>query len=151
NLESTTNNLDFKVNLAPLALRSIDGLTFGNLKNSSGNLTGMLNITGTPSAPLINGTLTTDDMQTTVSMLDASFRMPKEPVEFNRNGINFKDFKIYEQQNQYAAIAGMVRTKNYVDYILDLNINAQKWNPISSTQKDYEMLYGDLILSANLS
>lgn len=151
NLESTTNNLDFKVNLAPLALRSIDGLTFGNLKNSSGNLTGMLNITGTPSAPLINGTLTTDNMQTTVSMLDATFRMPKEQIEFNRNGINFKDFKIYDQQNQYADIAGMVRTKNYVDYILNLNINAQKWNPISSTQKDYEMLYGDLILSANLS
>lgn len=151
NLESTTNNLDFKLKLEPLALKSIDGLTFGNLKNSTGTLKGTLDIKGTPDAPLITGLLTTDNMQTTVSMLDVAFTMPKETIEFNTNGVKFNNFKIYDPNNQYATISGLLRTKNYADYIMDLNINSQQWNPISSTQKDYEMLYGDLFLSANLA
>lgn len=150
-LESTTNNLDFKLKLEPLALKSIDGLTFGNLKNSTGSLKGTLDIKGTPDAPLITGLLTTDNMQTTVSMLDVAFSMPIEQIEFTRSGINFRDFKIYDPNNQYATISGLLRTQNYTDYVMDLNINAQKWNPINSSQKDYEMLYGDLFLSANLA
>lgn len=144
------NNLDFKLNLAPLSLASIDGLTFGNLKNSSGNLNGSLAIRGSVSKPQVLGEINTENLATKVSMLGVLFSLPKEKIAFTNNGIVLDNFKIYDEENSFLSLNGTIRSRDFTQYFLDLNIGANHWKPINSTQKDYDMLYGELYLTTDL-
>lgn len=144
------NNFDFKLNIQPFTFKSIEGLTFGNLKNSSGALNGLLNIRGTIDRPRITGDLYTDNIQTTVSMLNGSFKLPKERIAFTERGIVFDNVKIQDYKNTTATLDGRVNTRDYINYFLNLDFNSNNWSPINSKSKDYEMLYGKLFMSANI-
>jgi translocation and assembly module TamB len=144
------NNFDFLLSLNALNLKSIEGLTFGSLRNSSGFLRGELDIKGTVDSPLLKGELRTDQLQTTVGMVNSVFKLPSEKITFTNGRLNFENFKILDANNRAATLSGMVRTRNYVDYFLNLNFSADRWQPINSTAKDYEMFYGKLLFSANV-
>ncbi len=151
-LEPTDGNaLNFKLNIEPLALASIEGLTFGNLKNSSGYLKGNLDIKGTVEAPKVTGFLETDNLITKIQMLGVQYSMPKERIDFSSKGIAFNEFKIYDEQNKFLSIDGLIRSRDMSNYFLNLTVKADNWKPISSTEKDYDMLYGDLFMSSNLA
>jgi len=145
------NNFDLALDLKALSLKSLEGLSFGSIKNSSGFLRGNLDIKGTADSPLITGTLRTDNLQTTVSTLNAAFKMPSETITFNNRSLNFDQFRILDMNNREATINGKIRTRNYIDYFLNLQFNADKWQALNSTQKDNEMFYGKLFFSANLN
>lgn len=145
------NNFNFGLNISPLSLKSIEGLTFGNLKNSSGNLTGDLKINGTFDKPRIAGDLLTDNLKTTVSMINGTFLFPKEKISFTDRGIVFDQLKVYDYRNKYATIDGRVMTRDFTSYFLNLNFNADHWSPINSTNKDYDMFYGKLFMSSNIN
>jgi len=145
------NNFDFVLDLKALSLKSLEGLSFGSIKNSSGFLRGNLNIKGTVDTPDIKGTLKTDNLQTTVTTANASFKMPSETIIFDKGGMNLDQFRILDMNGREATINGRVRTRNYVDYFLNLQFHSDKWQALNSTQKDNEMFYGKLFLSSDLN
>lgn len=146
------NELDFKANFTTFSLKSIEGLTFGNLRNSSGIITGDLDIKGTVEKPLVNGVLKTDSLKTTLSMFNTYMSMPEETIRFNSGkGLYFDRFRIYDRYNKLATLSGSMNTDNFIDYTLDMNLKATNWQAMNSTVKDNESIYGKLFMSANLS
>lgn len=145
------NNFNFDLNISPLSLKSVEGLTFGNLKNSSGLLTGNLKLLGTFDKPKISGDLLTDNLQTTVSMINGTFLLPKEKISFTDKGIILDKVSIYDYRNKYATLDGRVLTRDFTSYFLNLNFTANDWSPINSTNKDFEMFYGKLFMSSNIN
>jgi translocation and assembly module TamB len=146
-----SNQFNFDLNLNALSLKSIQGLTFGSLKNSSGFMRGNLNIKGTTDRPRILGELNTDNLKTTVAMLNAPYTMPAEKITFATEGILLNNFTIKDQYGKDANIDGRVRTRDYTKYFLNLTVKANKWTAVNSTKKDNELFYGKLILSTNLT
>lgn len=153
NLKPVDNNeLDFKANFRTFSLKSMEGLTFGNLKNSSGTITGDLDIKGTVANPLIEGSLKTNQLKTTLTMFNTFMSMPDETIRFDRGrGLYFNNFKIYDQYNKLATINGRLNTKSFTEYSLDMNLTANNWQAMNSTAKDNESIYGKLFISANLN
>lgn len=147
------NNNDFDLTLLikPLTLESVQGLTFGALKNSSGSINGELAIKGTMDKPLITGSLHTNELATNVAMLNAYFKMPKETIEFEPRRIIFNDFHIEDRNGHPATLEGKVFTTNFTDYFLNINFTAQRWQALHSQKKDNPEYYGDLVFSTNLN
>jgi translocation and assembly module TamB len=107
------NDFTFNLKVNPLSLKSIEALTYGNLKNSQGNLTGNLDITGTIDKPSIIGNITINNVVTTVDMINGKFSLPQEKINFTKNGIEFNNFNIYDYRNQKAQLDGRIRTKDF--------------------------------------
>lgn len=145
------NDFNFNLLINPIAIKSIEGLTFGALKNSSGLLKGNLNISGTFSEPKIRGAITTEDITAKLAMTNGVLKMPKETITFNQQGIVFNNFKIYDYKDNSASINGKVITRTYSNYYLNLDIIADKWTPVHSTKKNSDLFYGDLMLSSNIN
>ncbi|MGN6567520.1 MAG: translocation/assembly module TamB domain-containing protein, partial [Flavipsychrobacter sp.] len=145
------NDFDFTLLLKALNMQTIDGVTFGKLKNSSGYLRGDLHITGTTASPLITGELHTDQLATTVVMLNSYYKMPAEKITFTKDGIDFHDFKIYDSAGNDAVITGNVNTKDLPNLTMDLHVRAKDWRAIHSTSGDNKTYYGDLLLTTNLN
>jgi hypothetical protein len=142
--------LDFTLKLNALSLHSIEGVTMGNLRKSSGFIRGNVQIQGPTSAPRLTGELHTDNLETTVSMLNAYFKMPAEKIVFNGNNIAFNNFNILDSAGQKATISGTVNTEDLSNMAFDLNFRSKQWRALHSTPKDNKNFYGDLLLTTNL-
>lgn len=145
------NNFDFDVLLNELRLKSFEGFAQKQIHNSSGALRGKLNVLGTVAAPVITGDLNTDNLQTTVSVLNATFRMPQEKISFGQSGIHFNQFKILDSAGQPAIIDGSILTKDFRDMNLDLDVKANKWKALSSSKGNSDLFYGSLLLTTHLA
>lgn len=144
------NNFNFDLFLNALNLKSFEGLAQKQVHNSSGFVRGKINAKGTTALPLINGTIYTDKLQTTVTALNATFKMPQEKILLSESGIQFDNFKILDSAGQVASINGSILTGNYKNLSLDLQVKADKWKALSATKADNKLFYGSLLLTTNL-
>lgn len=144
------DQFDMKLSLAPLNVKSIEGMTNYAIKNTQGTITGNLQINGTPSEPELNGTVKTNQLTTNVSMLNQPFTMPDEIITFTRGGIRFNNFDVYDSVKNKATINGRIITNDYQNMNLAMRINARNWQAMNSTARDNKEFYGKLFLSTKM-
>ncbi|MFI5195603.1 MAG: translocation/assembly module TamB domain-containing protein [Chitinophagales bacterium] len=147
---SDGNDFKFNLDVTALALHSFETIAMKQVRNSSGYLRGKLQAQGTISAPRITGELHTDNLVTTVSQLNATFKMPSEKIGFTGDGISFNNFAIYDSAGNKAVFNGNINIADLSDIQLNLTLKAEKWRALHSTVKDNKVFYGDLLLTTNL-
>ncbi|HVW14917.1 MAG TPA: translocation/assembly module TamB domain-containing protein [Mucilaginibacter sp.] len=142
---------DLNLDIARLNMKSIQGFTFGSIKDAKGDITGKLKITGTTSAPVIRGDVGFNQVGFNVAMLNSYFTMPKETITFNDQGVQFNNFTMVDSLGNKAVIAGTVFTKNYTDFDFGLNITTNDFRVINSTQENNKLYYGKLYLNSRIT
>jgi len=154
NLDGTyrADNSSFNLNLdmKHLNLKSVQGFTAGNITNSSGYLTGNFKVTGTVKDPKVLGELKFNDGAFTVVPISSSFKLLNDKIEFNERGIYFEKFSLSDENNNTLNILGRIDTPNYRDFAFNLNVNADNFRAINSTEKDNDLYYGELYLDTRL-
>jgi len=145
------NDFNFKLDVNALSLHSFEGLSLHQVRNSSGYVRGNLVLEGTASAPVITGELHTDNVVTTVSQLNATFKMPAEKMVFTKGNIAFTDFTVADKDGNKAQINGSLNVADISNMQMDMNVRASKWRALQSTQKDNKLYYGDLLITADIT
>ncbi len=148
--QNNGNDFNFNIDVNALALHSFESIAQNQVHNSSGYLRGRLNAAGTLSAPLITGELKTDNLVTTVSQLNAVFKMPSEKIEFTNSGLQFSNFTIHDSADNKAVFNGSINTTDLSNISMDMKVAARNWRALNSTSKDNKTFYGNLLLTANL-
>ena len=148
--QSDGNDFRFNIDVNALALHSFETIAMNQVRNSSGYLRGKLQLLGTVSAPRITGELRTDNLVTTVSQLNATFKMPSEKISFTGDAVSFSNFTIHDSADNKAVFNGNINIADLSDIQLDLTLKADKWRALHSTAKDNKIFYGDLLLTTNL-
>ncbi len=149
--ERNGNDFEMQVAVKALALHSFESLAMNQIKNSTGYIRGDLHLTGTASAPKINGQLKTDNLRTTITTLNSNFKFPAETIKFNDDVITFNKFNILDSPDNKATIDGSVNIKELTNPTMDLDIKAKNWRAVHSTAKDNKTFYGDLYMTTNLT
>lgn len=142
--------IDATLDLKPITVKTIEAFSLGNLKGSQGDLTGSLKITGTTSAPRINGELTFNDAIINASMLNSNMKIDGQKIYFNNQGITFRQFNIVDSRNNVARINGSIRTTTYTDFDFNLNLTTDDFEVMNSTRADNDMFFGKMYLTSNL-
>jgi hypothetical protein len=147
---SPQSRFDLDLKIVKLNMKSIEGFSFGNIKEATGDITGELKITGTTAAPSVRGDINFNKAGFNVSMLNSYFTMPKESITFNNDGIRFNDFTLVDSTGNKAVVAGTIYTTNYTDYKFGVDIKSNNFRVINSTQDDNKLYYGKLYLNSNI-
>ncbi|RYF90056.1 MAG: hypothetical protein EOO00_09365, partial [Chitinophagaceae bacterium] len=134
-----SSRFDMQLNIVNLGMKSIEGFSFGAIRNASGNITGGLKITGTTDAPAVRGDINFNKVGFNVSMLNSYFTMPRERITFNEEGIYFNDFTLVDSTNNKAVISGTLYTKTFTDFRFGLDINARNFRIMNSTRADNKL------------
>ncbi|WP_462264707.1 translocation/assembly module TamB domain-containing protein [Mucilaginibacter sp.] len=142
--------LDMNLNIVNLGMKSIEGFSFGSLKNASGNITGALKITGTTAAPAVRGDINFNKVAFNVAMLNSYFTMPNESITFNNDGILFNDFTLVDSTGNKAILSGTLYTKTFTDFRFGLDLRMDNFRVINSTQADNRLYYGKLFLDSRI-
>lgn len=145
------STFDMNLNIVNLNVKSVEGFSFGSIRNSTGSVSGQLKISGTTSAPIIRGDVNFNKVGFNVSMLNSYFSMPKESITFNNDGILFNDFTLVDSLGNKAIVTGTVYTKTFTDFKFGLNIDANNFRVINSTQADNKLYYGKLFIDTHIT
>lgn len=143
-------SMDFTLDVEPLTMHTVEAFSLGYLRNTSGSVNGSLHITGTPDEPRINGALQFDQASMNVAMLNATFNIDEQRVQFNNNGLRFNRFVLKDGKGNSAILNGTINTKTYTDYAFGLTLTADDFQVLNSTQQDNDLYYGQLFISTNL-
>jgi hypothetical protein len=146
-----SGTFDMNLDIVNLNMKSIEGFSFGSIRNSKGTINGQLKISGTTSAPVIRGDVNFNKVGFNVSTLNSYFTMPNESISFNNDGILFNDFTMVDSLGNKAIITGTVYTKTFTDFKFGLNIDAQNFRVINSTQADNKLYYGKLFIDTHIT
>lgn len=144
------NNFNLQMDVHALNMRTAEGLSAGQLRYSSGKLTGDIDITGTIDKPKLNGELRTDNVQTTIVQLGAPFMMRNEVIGFQGDRIVFDDFTLEDDRGNEGVLTGNVGIKTLNRPVLDLNFKAEHWQVLNSTAAQNDFFYGKLFISSNI-
>lgn len=144
------SRFDLNLNIVRLNMKSIQGFSFGNIRNSTGTITGQLKVTGTTDAPSIRGDINFNKVGFNVSKLNSYFTMPQESITFNNDGIRLNDFTLVDSTGNKAVVTGTVYTKTYQDFRFGIDINANNFRAVNSTQADNKLFYGQLYVNTNI-
>ena len=145
---SPSQNFDLKLTIGHLNLKSLEGFSSGNFRNSTGFLNGNLSITGSIPKPLLIGEIKFNQVGFNVSRLNDYFSMPEQKVSFNQKGLLFKSFTLIDSAGGKAELDGEIQTKNYVDYDFFVDINSHDFRVINSTSANNKLYYGQLYISS---
>lgn len=145
------SKIDMTLSIISLKMKSIEGFTFGSIRRATGDLTGQLKITGTTSAPVVRGDVNFNKVGFNVSMLNSYFTMPNEKITFNNDGILFNDFTMVDSLGNKAIVSGTLYTKTFTDYKFGIDINANNFRVINSTQEDNKLYYGKLFIDTHIT
>ncbi len=145
------SKMDFVLNIKSLQMRSLEGASLGNIKNSEGYISGKVNIAGNMNAPDIDGQLKFFETSLMVTKLNSVFKVDKEQiVAIDNEGLRFKDFTIRDAGGNRFNIHGNAFTKNYVNYTFDLSLKANDFQAINSSRADNQAYYGKIIFDMEI-
>ncbi|MFD2597506.1 translocation/assembly module TamB domain-containing protein [Sphingobacterium corticis] len=142
--------INASLELKPMMMKTLEAFSLGNLKDTEGDITGKINITGTTATPQISGGLTFNNSKMNVAMLNSTMLINNQTISFNDQGIRFRQFEIRDAKNNTARIDGRVLTKDYSDFGFNLSLAMDDFEAMNSTSEDNEMFYGQMYLTTNL-
>ncbi len=147
---SPQNSFNLDLNIVKLNAKSVQGFSFGSIREASGTISGDLKITGTTDAPSIRGDVNFNKVGFNVSTLNSYFILPQESITFNDAGINFNNLTLVDSTGSKAIVSGVILTKTYTDFDFGLHIHSDNFRVVNSTQADNKLYYGKLYLTSDI-
>lgn len=148
--ETTNSTFDMNLDIQAIPLATVEALTSGAVRNTSGNINGKFSITGTTKQPSVNGGLNFDKAAFNVSMLNNYFKIDQQKLLVNEEGIRFNNFQVADSVNNKLVLDGIAATSNFSNYNLDLTVKADNFRALNSTRRDNDIFYGQLFFDSNL-
>ncbi|MGI9526318.1 MAG: translocation/assembly module TamB domain-containing protein [Weeksellaceae bacterium] len=142
--------LNLVLNLKKLQMKSLEGITKNEIKETEGYLSGDLNISGTTKAPRILGTLALNDVGMQITQSGSDFRNINDEIYFREQGIVFDQFKVNDNSGNSLIVDGQVSTQTYTDFAFNLDVNSENFKVVDSEEDLNQMMYGTLIIDADL-
>ncbi|WP_124981319.1 translocation/assembly module TamB domain-containing protein [Nonlabens xiamenensis] len=140
--------LDLDLDIEKLGMETIAGLSQDFLKEGAGYVSGHLDVTGTSLEPQYDGSLKFNQAEINVAMLDTSFKMEDEEIKVNNEAILFDGFDISDVNNNQFSVTGEVGTKSYLNPTFDLQVRAEDFMALDSSEEDNDLYYGKAVFDA---
>ncbi|MDP1725227.1 MAG: translocation/assembly module TamB domain-containing protein [Bacteroidota bacterium] len=142
--------LDFNVDIERLNLKSIEGFTAGQIRQSSGYLSGKIHIGGSGSKPVINGNIGFRDAAFNIAYINNNFTLKDEHLKLDPDGIYFRSFTILDAYGQKAIIEGAVYTRDFNKMKFDLTIKTNKFTVMNTSLRDNPLYFGKVLMSSTI-
>jgi translocation and assembly module TamB len=145
------SEMDISIDIQKLQMKTIEDLSFGAIRNGKGFIKGKVSLQGKTVAPDIDGSIGFNDASMVVAMLNNEFKVDNEQIIAVDNvGLKFNRFTVRDAAENRLTINGSVLTTNYVNYQFDLNLRANNFQGLNSSQINSKLYYGKLFFDTNL-
>lgn len=150
-LYNTSNSsFDMDLDMQRLNLNSIQGFTLGNISDASGFLYGAFKISGNVDAPKVRGDIAFNNAVFRITPLNSQFKLGPDKIVFNGDGILFNNFSLADSADNNLRLNGAIYTQTFTDFRFNLELDADNFMAINSTEKDNDLYYGKLFFDTKM-
>lgn len=139
NTEKINGNLDIEA----LYLKPFEPFFSDILSNTSGNLKGNLDVSGSLSRPVVNGIIKMQDVAAKIEYLGGQFKFENSNLSLSENSIS-TNVELIDINKQRAMLTGKVDHTYYEDFQFDLKFNAKNFKFLNTQQTAGALYYGVL-------
>lgn len=143
--------LDFTIDINKISTKTVEAFSFGQLKNARGNLSGLLNLKGEPSKPVLDGAIKFDTVSFSLVQLGAIYRIQNQSMTFKNSVISFNKFVVADTLGQRMNINGSLSLQNIPNFNYKLNIDTKNFMVLNGSRKDNDFFFGKGFVDANLN
>lgn len=140
---------DQHLDIRRLNMQTIEALSFGSLRNSSGYLTADLVIEGTTEAPSLAGRFGFPEAGLTPDLLGVPFTLKNQFIYFDDEGIRFDKFSFKDSTGNAATLDGRINTTNFSDFGFNLSFDTKGFTLLDTKEGDDPLYFGKLNLDIN--
>lgn len=108
----------------------------------SGALNGYMEVDGTMSHPVANGSIGFSNATVKVGMMGTTFRFDSTAIAVDSNLVVFNDFAIFGANNNPLKVNGTVDMRNFASPGIDLSLRAANMQFLNSKKANHVNLYG---------
>ncbi len=101
----------------------------------SGALDGDMSLSGSFTAPLLNGSISCDSVGLFFNMLGTTFRFDRDPITVTDNVLDFHEFDIYAVNNNPLTLKGTVDATKMSDMKFDLSAKANNMQLVGGNSR----------------
>ncbi|WP_242404044.1 translocation/assembly module TamB domain-containing protein [Formosa agariphila] len=147
-IETNANlNVNFAIN--EFKMKAIEGLSLGEISESSGAFSGTFKIDGALDNLQYDGDLVFKDSKFKVTKLNSFFVLTNETLNIDNSGISMSNFTIRDEDESAFVLDGKVGTESFTNPTFDLKINADDFQVLNATEEENDMVYGFVSFNAN--
>lgn len=142
--------LDFNIDLNKLKLDVFQPYLATIFSDVRGIATGSLALSGTPQAPVLNGSVKAQKASFVVNYLKTRYNFTQK-VEINKNTFLLKDIEVFDSKGNKAMVNGEIEYRNLKELLIDsITIDAQKFECLNTTEKDNTMFFGQAFATGSV-
>ncbi|AFM03911.1 hypothetical protein Fleli_1487 [Bernardetia litoralis DSM 6794] len=153
--QNASDALNMNLDIQKLALPSLENFAMGNLKEMTGTVTGNLKIKGTTEKPAILGNLDFNKTSFFLTATGTYLDLEKETINFDNNGIAFKDFTLQDKKQNVLYVNGRINMPTFSDFNLDLNVKSDKFLFVDSEKsknpKEEQLFFGKALAGLDVN
>ncbi len=143
--------IDFELRVENLSLPTVEALTFEQLSDMEGAISGDLRLTGDPSTPDMLGALHFNQVSFHAAFLNARYTIPQESVVFDNHQIRFSNFTLADRSGRLARLDGNVALHDLSDIRFDLRLSSRNFLLMDLPRGTHELFYGRLLIDTDLT
>lgn len=142
-------NLDMDLDLNEVKMTALEGFSLGEIENGSGSFSGNVKVSGTLAEPQYEGDFQFNNAQFTVAMLNAEFTLADENLQLDNSGLYFDNFNIRDSNSNAFVVNGEITTESFLNPGFNLDLQAENFTLLSSTEEDNDLFYGTAIMDVD--
>ena len=135
------DNLDLDLNMDDTQLIILEPFIRNLVSNLTGTISSRLKITGKPSKPQINGTVSLNNAELTVNYLKTRYRI-NQKLPVHNTVIDVNDLRLKDSKNNEAIATGTVDLGNINTPTINVTLVTNKFMALNTTAKDNSAYYG---------
>lgn len=135
------DQMDFRLDIAKLNMKSVEAFTFGNVTSMSGHITGNATVKGTTDNPEIRGSMHFEKVKGRITAINSILQLPSEDLTLDASGVRFNNFVIADSSGNEAVLKGQILTKDLTAFQLNLELNAENFQALGPATNDPDQFY----------
>ncbi|MFM6953732.1 MAG: translocation/assembly module TamB domain-containing protein [Sphingobacteriaceae bacterium] len=135
------NNLDLDLNMDNTQLIILEPFIRNLVSNLTGTVSSRLKISGKPSNPKVDGTVSLNNAELTVNYLKTRYRI-NQKLAVNNTIIDVNDLRLKDVNNNEAIANGTVDLGNINTPTINVSLVTNKFMALNTTAKDNSAYYG---------
>jgi hypothetical protein len=135
------NNLDFDVNMNQTQAIIFDPFINDLVSNVKGNISSSLKLTGPPSKPQLNGTVTLNNTGVTVNYLKTAYTVT-DTLTVKNSVITINNMILRDNKKGTGSVTGTIDLNNFADPDIEADVTTKNLLALNTTFKDNHLYYG---------
>lgn len=143
--------IDIKVSIQSLSMKTIQAFSLGQITEASGIVTGDILVQGSTKMPEITGSMIFNNVFIRPAALNNTLELKHETVVLKPDGLFFKSFTLLDSDKHPATIDGMIKMKQFKDFMPDLRVSTENFLLFNTTAHDNQNFYGRMIIDSRIN